>query len=406
MSYRSRADIRQFDWVLLVTVVAILAFDLVVLYSAGHTTGSEANYHMRQLAWCAIGFGALLVALALPARYLDGLSIPIYVVSLLLLLYLMFRPGGGAERWIALGPLRLQPSEASKIALVLMLARVLSDRGKIRIGIRWLFLPGIIAALPFLLVLKQPDLGTSLVFGAIILPMLYWAGLPARLILLAVSPVVGMVASASLFAWIAFLVVLFVLLVVSRASAFFLFIALGINMAVGVASPILWNRLHDYQKARILTFLDPGHDPLGAGYQIIQSAVAVGSGGFGGKGFLQGTQKGLSFLPEQHTDFIFSVVGEEFGFVGCGALLFLYAVMLLRMLLIAMRARNAFASLMAIGFFSYLGFQVMVNVGMTVGLVPVTGLPLPLLSYGGSSLTTSLFAIGAVLGVGLRRSRY
>lgn len=406
MAYRSRLYFRNFDWILLASVVGIVVFGLFVLFSAGRTTGSEADYHSRQLIWCAIGFGAMLIALLVPYRTLDSLSIPVYGVALLLLIYLMFFPGSGADRWVAIGPFRLQPSEASKIALVLMLARVLSDRGREKIDIRWLFLPGLIAAIPFLLVLNQPDLGTSLVFGAIILPMLYWAGLPARLILLGVSPVVGMMASANLYAWILFLVVLFVLLIASRASAIFLMVALGINMLVGVAAPILWNQLHDYQKARILTFLDPNHDPLGAGYQIIQSAVAIGSGGFTGKGFLEGTQKGLSFLPEQHTDFIFSVVGEEFGFLGCGALLTLYALMLLRMLIIAARTRNRFASLMTVGFLSYLGFQVMVNVGMTLGLVPVTGLPLPLVSYGGSSLTTSLFAIGAVLGVGLRRSRY
>jgi rod shape determining protein RodA len=177
-------------------------------------------------------------------------------------------------------------------------------------------------------------------------------------------------------------------------------------MLVGIAGPILWNQLKGYQQDRILTFLDPGHDPLGAGYQIIQSEVAIGSGGFAGKGFLHGTQKGLSFLPEQHTDFIFSVVGEEFGFIGCALVLVFFALVLSRILLIAARTRNRFASLLVIGIFGYLSFQIFVNVGMTLGLVPVTGLPLPLLSYGGSSLITTLFTIGVVLGVGLRGRRY
>ncbi len=404
--YRRRVFVRDFDWILFLSVAAILIFGLVVLYSAGRTTGSEASYHSRQLIWMAAGLMALLFALVLPFRALDGLSIPIYGVSILMLLFLVFMPGRGADRWISLGFFHLQPSEAAKIGLVLMLARVLSDIPPGRWQIRRMIAPALVAGVPFVLVMRQPDLGTSLVFGSILLPMLFWAGLPMKAILLAVSPVVGMLAASNLWAWVVFLLILFVLLIVLRASAGFISVALGANMLVGIAAPILWNGLHSYQQARILTFLDPGRDPLGAGYQIIQSAVAIGSGGFLGKGFLQGTQKGLSFLPEQHTDFIFSVVGEEFGFIGCAGLLLLYTIVLIRMLQIAVRTRNRFAALLVIGFLGFLSFQIVVNVGMTLGLVPVTGLPLPLMSYGGSSLITSLFAIGAVLSVGLRRTRY
>ncbi|NNE08336.1 MAG: rod shape-determining protein RodA [Gemmatimonadetes bacterium] len=406
MTYRSRLLVRNFDWILMTALLGILAMAFFTLYSAGKTTGGEGVYHARQLIWTVIGLGALAAAVFLPYRTLDTLSIPLYGSMIALLLYLLFAPAGGADRWISVGPIAVQPSEASKIALVLILARVLADRKPEMSLLRWITLPVLLAAVPFLLVLKQPDLGTALVFGAILVPMLFWAGLPARIIVLAVSPVIGMLAASNLLTWVLFLVVLFLLLVLSRASAVFLFLALGVNMLVGIAAPVLWNGLHDYQKNRILTFLDPSHDPLGAGYQIIQSAVAIGSGGFWGKGYLEGTQKGLSFLPEQHTDFIFSVVGEEFGFVGCSVLLLLYTVLLGRMLLIALRAQNRFASLMVVGFFSYLSFQVMINVGMTIGLVPVTGLPLPLVSYGGSSLSTTLFAVGAVLGVGLRRNQY
>jgi len=406
LGYRRRLLIRSFDWTLLGSALLVVAVGVIVLYSASQTTGGVAQYHTRQLLWCGIGLGALALGLLIPFRTLDVLALPIYGAVVGVLLYLLFVPQAGASRWIAFGAFRFQPSEAAKIALVLMMARMLSDRPPEKMGPRGFLLPLVVAAVPFLLVLRQPDLGTALVFGAILIPMLFWAGLPERWILLVVSPAIGLAASTHLPAWIVFLLLLLFVLLVIRSSFPFMAFTLGVNMLVGIAGPMLWNQLKDYQKTRILTFLDPSHDPLGAGYQIIQSEVAIGSGGFAGKGLLEGTQKGLSFLPEQHTDFVFSVVGEEFGFLGCTLLMLLFTVVLARMLLIAARTRNRFASLMVIGFFGFLSFQVVVNVGMTLGLVPVTGLPLPLVSYGGSSLTTTLFAIGAVLGVGVRRRRY
>ncbi|MBN1826166.1 MAG: rod shape-determining protein RodA [Candidatus Eisenbacteria bacterium] len=406
MRFERRLFLRYVDWPMLAAALLILGFGILVLNSTGQTTDVRADYDARQSVWALVGIAALLFALLVPFRTLDALSIPIYGAVFAFLVYLAVTPSSGAGRWLGFGPIRIQPSEAAKIALVLVMARVLSDRPLGKATLRSYLLPLTLAGAYFLLVLRQPDLGTSLVFGAIVVPMLYWAGLPARAILLALSPLVGMVASTHLFAWILFLFLLFLVLLFLRASPLFLAVALAVNMLVGIAAPILWNELQDYQKTRILTFLDPNHDPLGAGYQIIQSEVAIGSGGFAGKGYLQGTQKGLSFLPEQHTDFIFSVVGEEFGFLGCAFLLSLYLFLFFRMLLIAARTRNRFASLVVVGFFGYLSFQVVVNVGMTLGLVPVTGLPLPLMSYGGSSLITSLFAVGVVLGVGLRRRRY
>jgi rod shape determining protein RodA len=401
-----RLIIHTFDWPLLVSAFLIILFGLVVLYSAGHTTGGAASYHLRQLLWLLLGSAVLLFGIIVPFRTLDYAAIPAYAVSVVLLVILLLISGGRVERWMGYGPFRFQPSEFTKISLILIMARVLSDRPLDKVGARDFLVPAIVAGVPFVLVLRQPDLGTALVFGAILVPMLFWAGLPERALLFALSPVVGLLASAHLPAWILFLLLLLGVLLVIRSSLFFAGATLGVNMLVGIAGPILWNQLKGYQQDRILTFLDPGHDPLGAGYQIIQSEVAIGSGGFAGKGYLQGTQKGLSFLPEQHTDFIFSVVGEEFGFIGCALVLVFFALVLSRILLIAARTRNRFASLLVIGIFGYLSFQILVNVGMTLGLVPVTGLPLPLLSYGGSSLITTLFTIGVVLGVGLRGRRY
>ncbi|RPJ42978.1 MAG: rod shape-determining protein RodA [Candidatus Latescibacterota bacterium] len=406
MRATQRLAIHTFDWTLLGATLGIILFGLVVLYSASHTTGGAEPYHLRQLLWLLLGFAALGFGVAVPYRTLDFLAIPAYGLSLLLLIVLSILSAGRVERWIDIGPFSLQPSELAKISLVLIMARVLADRPTERLGLRDFLVPGLVAGVPFLLVLRQPDLGTALVFGAILVPMLFWAGLPERALLFVLSPVVGLLASSHLPAWIFYLVALLIVLLSMRSSLTFAGATLGVNMLVGIAGPILWNQMKDYQQRRILTFLDPGHDPLGAGYQIIQSEVAIGSGGLTGRGFMEGTQKGLSFLPEQHTDFIFSVVGEEFGFIGCVLLLFLFGLLLARILLIAARTRNRFASLLVIGFFGYLSFQVVINVGMTLGLVPVTGLPLPLFSYGGSSLTTTLFAIGAVLGVGLRKRRY
>jgi rod shape determining protein RodA len=406
MRAAQRLVIHTFDWTLLASAFAIIVFGLFVLYSASHTTGGAQSYHLRQLVWLLLGLGALAFGVAVPFRTLDFLAIPAYAFSILSLLFLSVFTAGRVERWIEFGPFGFQPSELAKVALVLIMARVLSDRPQEKLGLRGFLLPALVAAVPFLLVLRQPDLGTALVFGAILVPMLYWAGVPEKALLFVLSPAVGLLASSHLPAWILFLLVLSAILVATRSSLFFAGLTLGLNMLVGIMGPILWNQLKEYQQRRILTFLDPGHDPLGAGYQIIQSEVAIGSGGLTGRGFMEGTQKGLSFLPEQHTDFIFSVVGEEFGFLGCVLLLGLYALLLSRILLIAARTRNRFASLLVVGFFGYLSFQVFINVGMTLGLVPVTGLPLPLLSYGGSSLITTLFAIGVVLGVGLRRRRY
>ncbi|MBM3320750.1 MAG: rod shape-determining protein RodA [Candidatus Eisenbacteria bacterium] len=408
MRATQRLVLRAFDWTLLGSTVFLLIIGLFALYSASRTSGGEASYHIRQLGWVAIGIVLLAAGFLLAHRSLDALdflAIPAYVLSLAMLVLLLLRPGTGVESWLSIGPIRFQPSELAKVALVLIMARVLSNRPPEKLGMRHFLVPALVAGAPFILVLRQPDLGTALVFGAILVPMLFWAGLPERALLFLLSPAVGILASSHLPAWILFLFILLAILLLMRASLVFAGATLGFNMLVGLAGPLLWNSLKDYQKDRILTFLDPSHDPLGAGYQIIQSEVAIGSGGLAGKGFLEGTQKGLSFLPEQHTDFIFSVVGEEFGFLGCVILVVLYAVVLGRILLAASRTRDRFASLLVIGFFGYLSFQVVVNVGMTLGLVPVTGLPLPLLSYGGSSMTTTLFAIGVVLGVGLRRRR-
>jgi rod shape determining protein RodA len=312
----------------------------------------------------------------------------------------------GAKRWIDLGPLRFQPSEIAKIATVFVLARRFDQPDLDLTRFRAWFPPLLIVLTPLVLVAREPDLGTSLAFPVTLVIMYYWAGMPLGQLALGLSPVLNVALfflTHSLW-WFGGLFT--VMLGIVRPRLPVLLAILTLNVAVGWAVPHLWDRMHDYQKRRIETFLNPGNDPTGSGYQIIQSRIAIGSGGFSGKGWLKGTQKALSFLPMRHTDFIFAVVGEERGLLGALTVVLLYAVLILRGFRLAAVARNSFASLLAAGLVAALFYQVMVNVLMTIGWAPVTGLPLPLLSYGGTALIVNCVQIGLLQNVALRRQEY
>ncbi len=262
------------------------------------------------------------------------------------------------------------------------------------------------ALLPALLILKQPDLGTSLVFFAILISMLFWSGVPLFYLFLIVSPFISLICAFHWVPWALFFFILVLLLYRVRPGFVFSVGFLMLNLAFGMITPLVWNKLHDYQKDRIIVFLDPGRDPQGAGYQIIQSKVAIGSGGLAGKGYLEGSQTKLAFLPHQHTDFVFSVLGEEFGLIGGVVLLGLFTFLIIKGILIAQKTRNTFSSNVAIGLIAMIIFQMMVNVGMTLGVMPVTGLPLPFVSYGGSSMLLSWVALGILLAINSRWFEY
>jgi rod shape determining protein RodA len=266
-----------------------------------------------------------------------------------------------------------------------------------------LFGPLLLIVIPTGLVMKQPDLGTALVFLVMAPPMLFWSGVSLRYLLLASSPVISVICAASTPSWIVFSILLILLAYRSRALLLERILFVGSSVVAGIVTPVLWGRLESYQQQRIVAFLDPERYSSGAGYQIIQSKVAIGSGGISGMGFLEGTQKGLAFLPARHTDFIFSVVGEEFGFLGTMVVLGLFTFLVIRGFRIAASSRDPFGGLAVVGLLSMLAFQVFVNIGVTVGLVPVTGLPLPIYSYGGTSLVATLAGLGIVFGVGIRR---
>ena len=393
------------DGPMLLATAGLIAIGILTVYSATTVPGAHEGLWVKQLTWLGVAVVAAWLAAAIHYRVYDSLAYTLYVISLLLLVaVLLFGTSAmGAKRWLEIGPLRFQPSEIAKIATVFVLARRFDDPNLNLTQVRAWFPALMLTLIPFALVAKEPDLGTSLSFPVLLVVMYYWAGMPLGQLLLGLSPVINVALfflTGSLW-WFGGLFVALLALVRPKLPA--LLVVLALNGAVAYSVPQVWNHLHDYQKRRITTFLNPDQDPYGAGYQVIQSKIAIGSGGVAGKGFLKGTQKGLSYLPMRHTDFIYSVVGEELGLLGALTVVILYAVVILRGFRTGAMARNGFASLMAIGLVGALFYHIMVNMLMTIGWAPVTGLPLPLLSYGGTALIVNCVQIGLLQNVALRR---
>lgn len=362
-----RRYIRNLDWILILTVFFLTGVGLVLIASATHTEAlrTGVNYFVqRQGLFLAVDVLLVILLLRLDYHALKQVALPLYVITLILLLGVMFfgHSTMGAQRWIRLGPVIFQPSEISKVFIIVCLAAFLDKQaGSLE---HWKeYLPaGLFLLAPFVLVLRQPDLGTALVFGAIGFSMFWVCGFKTR--------------------WIAWMT--------------------GVLICL---SPLIWHFLHEYQRNRIRVFLNPELDPFGAGYHVIQSKIAIGSGLLLGKGWMQGTQSQLNFLPENHTDFIFAVAGEEFGFIGVVVILLLYLILIWRGLTIALNAEDRFGMLLATGITGMYLFHVLVNIGMTAGIMPVTGVPLPFLSYGVSSLTTNMLLAGLLLNINLRKTR-
>lgn len=362
-----RRLLENFDWGLMLITLLIGMLGLGVLYSAvnaGDPGGAMHLLFQKQMVWIAGSFVVVLISLSIPYKLFDRGGFIAYVVCIgLLVAVLLFgKYVGGSRRWLALGPFTMQPSELMKLSLIFSLASVYSDTvSETGLPFRHLIKPALLLFLPFLLIVLQPDLGTALL-----------------LLFIATS---------------------MTLFVKVKKSVFFSCALVALS-----AVPIAWLfLLKDYQKGRVLTFLDPDRDPLGAGYHIIQSKIAIGSGMLSGKGFLKGTQNALAFLPEHHTDFILSVLAEEWGFAGCCVLLFLYFMLLLWGLNISYCCRDMFGSILAFGVTIMIFWQIFINVGMVMGLMPVVGVPLPLVSYGGSSVVTNMIGIGILLNISMRR---
>lgn len=362
-----RTLFKKLDINLIIVILALNVIGLINLYSATHgpTTTDVASLFISQLMWLVVGWTVFLVMTLLDYAVISRIALIIYILNLGAIIYVTFfgKVALGAQRWIDLGFFRYQPSETMKLALIMMMAKILSTRNTMGsgMGFKEMLVPLVILLIPFAFVVEQPDLGTAMMLAAIGGSMLIFAKI-RRLILVSIF-------------------------------------SLGI-----IAIPIAWKFvLHDYQKNRVLTFLSPMSDPRGTGYNSIQSKIAVGSGRFFGKGFMKGTQSQLEFLPERHTDFIYSVLSEEHGFVGSVAVIGLFCFLFMTGIRIATNSRDKFGALLTVGVLSYVFWHMFVNIGMVIGLLPIVGVPLPLLSYGGSSMLTTMAGLGIVSSVAYRR---
>jgi rod shape determining protein RodA len=406
------ARLRDVDRPLAAVVIALAAFGLATLYSAGQTDVPSLvqTIWQRQLVWLTLGLVCVVTMARFSPRLLEWVTPYFYAVSVvLLLLTLLIGTGAGtaasSKSCLAIGGVRVgQPAELAKLAVILMLAKWLAERREPPRTLRELIPACVIAGIPFLLVVRQPDLGSAIVFVAILFAVLFWAGTKPSLLLLLASPAIGLIVAFSTVVWGAWIVLLFVLVLVWRPYVWEGLAVMMANVAMGVVALPFWRSLAPYQQNRLLAFLNPEVDPRATGWHIIQSKVAIGSGGLFGKGFGDGTQKRLAFLPAQHTDFIFPVVGEELGFIGVLVALVLFAALVLILLRIARRAADPFSSLCVFGIAGMLFTHIVENIGMTVNLMPVTGIPLPFFSYGGSFLLVCSLAVGIALRVA-RESR-
>lgn len=359
-----KRHLKNFDFILLGILLVIISIGMVAIYSASYdlTTGVYKSFYKKQALWSIAGLVAFLLFSSLSYKRLVRFSYIFYIFGLMLLAFVLIggHVGMGAQRWINIGGFRLQPSEIFKLAFIIVLARNFKDISEESLGFFDIIKKSFVLIAPFILIFLQPDLGTALIFIGVWGMVVLYRGVKKR----------------------------------TFFTSVFLFLT---------AMPFLWFNLRDYQKNRIITFLNPERDPFGAGYHVIQSKIAIGSGGIFGKGYLEGTQTHLKFLPERHTDFIFSLINEEFGFMGSFIILALFLVLIYRILEIANLTKEPTAKILCVSVASLVFFQLFVNASMTVAMMPVVGIPMPFISYGGSSLITLMSMMGIVNSVRMRR---
>jgi len=397
-----------FDFRACLICIALVIIGLMSIYSATFDINNAANFH-RQALWAGIGFLVMMITAFIPLRTVQRLSFVFYfsTLAVLAIILVVGSTVKGSKSWFGVGGIGGQPSEFAKIATVLAFASYLSKTDVSISQVKHLFIALCIFAVPMFLILAEPDLGTTIVFFATLLPLLYWAGVSSFILIAILVPI--LVAVGALFGTAQFLgaaILGGILLYLFRENRFAVAVAFGIALAVGLSVQILYEHMHVYQQKRITTFLNPEADPLGAGYNIVQSKIAIGSGGFVGKGFLKGTQTQLNYIPEQWTDFIFCVQGEEFGFLGASFVLSLFAALSLHGLRIATISKNKFGSLSAIGMTGILTTHTVINTGMAMGMMPVVGLPLPFMSYGGSALIANMTMVGLLMNFYANRKEY
>jgi len=389
-------------------VAALIIVSLIGVIAIYSSTKDRAglSYALKQGLWIGLGFSLMLLVRRMRTRTLAAISFPTYILSLALLMLVLLIGTGphGTKRWFDLGFLRFQPSELAKLSLVLMLAHYLSHQRSFSLAT--ILKVYLVVLIPALLVLYEPDLGTAIVLGIIPFPMLYIAGLDWLHVVFLASPFIALACSSGPIPWIIFASLLIALVVFGRFRVWLVSFVLAINVGIYAVTPIIWQSLADYQRNRLHAFVKPGEYRFGAAFQTLQSKIAIGSGGVTGKGLFKGTQKALGLVPEQHTDFVFSVIGEELGLLGCLAVLVLLALLLNRLLVLASKLRSRFSIYFCYGLTLLILIQVFINVGMTLGIAPVTGLPLPFVSYGGSHMLMLWIGCGIVFAAYRRKLEY
>ncbi len=401
---RNKKIWKEVDLVIWIVPFILVHLSCILIASTQRNLGITDWYQHAFIAY--IGYLIVYILAQFPLQDLRKFIIPIYLFIILTLLYVNFSGTSalGAQRWLSFAGLYIQPSEFAKLTLILILASIL-DRKRFS-DLSHLIKPLLVSFLPWFLVFIQPDLGTSLVFGATLLGMLYWSGMPYEwaFIILAtlVTGLLSYLYHFGLFIWIPIIGFLSYKSLPNQKKLLTLFVVF-VHSLIAKISPWFWeNVLRDYQRDRLILFLNPSKDPLGGGYHMLQSKIGIGSGGWFGSGLMQGQLTKLKFIPEQHTDFIFSALGEETGFLGTVFVLFLFFILIFRLIKIAIEARTDFESLIVIGIASMFIFQIMVNIFMTIGLGPVTGIPLPFMSYGRTALFVNFISLGFCLSVSRR----
>ena len=399
---------RHFDLKIGLSSLALALVGLVSIYSATYDARASEIFY-KQVTWVIAGSVVLIAFTFVPFRLLQSLSFPAYFLSLLMLVVVLLlgKTVSGSTSWFNLGSFRIQPSEFAKITTVLALASYLSRTDVSLQTPRGLLTAAGIVLAPVALIMLQPDFGTAVIYAGMSFALLYWGGASRFTLIAVIAPVAA--ALGALLGTTPFLIVVAVfgiLIYVAREHLLVAAVVFSLMVLVGISVQFFYDGLRPYQQKRIDTFLDPNADPLGAGYNILQSKVAIGSGGLTGKGYLRGSQTQLNFIPEQWTDFIFCVPGEEFGFVGAATVLFLFGGLLLRGVALGSIVKSRYASFVAIGLTAILVTHVFINIGMALGLFPVIGVPLPFLSYGGSALLSNTLTVGILMNLYTNRKEY
>jgi len=393
----------RFDFLIFIPVILLVCLGLVAIYSATVNHPVMNNNFNKQLIFVGVSLVIFFIVYFLPYNLFRLVSTPAYLFSIFLLVVVLLvgRKINGAVSWLSFGPIGLQPAEFAKLGTILFLSGFLSKvKGDIN-NFKDISLALVIGGIPMFLILLQPDVGTLIVFTSVILVMVFWSGISLFSLFVVLSP--GIIIFASMFdntyIFIAALVLILGALIYFKRDLFISASIFVMNLAAGFFFDFGFKLLRPHQQKRILTFLDPNADPMGSGYNIIQAKVAIGSGGFWGKGFMEGPQTQNKFIPEQWTDFIYCVIGEEFGFVGSVLVVVLFMIIFFRILDITSLAKDHYSSLILIGILTLLFTHFAINVGMNVGVAPVIGIPLPFFSYGGSSLIINMVLIGIVLNI-------